>query len=146
MTDVAVDMTMQQAFAQFVRINAELPQVDLKTTHVVNGGIYARTVYIPAGVSVVGAKHKTDATHIICGDVTIASDEGPVRLAGVQVIPSGAGSRRAVLAHTDTVWTTCWRTDLTDIAAIEDELTDESEHLQTRQLALNTAAHEALEA
>lgn len=142
---VAVEMSMQDAFSEFVRINAALPQVDLKTTHVINGGIYSRTLHIPAGVAVLGAKHKGDATHIICGDVTLASDDGPVRMIGMHVIPSGAGSRRAVLAHSDTSWTTCWRTELTDIPAIEDELTDESALLKTRRQALSAEKHEALE-
>lgn len=117
-----------------------LPQVDLNTQHSLAGGVYARTVYIPAGTVVTGATHKKDHISVVIGDITITTDEGPVRITGHHVLPTKAGSKRAVVAHADTVWTTLVRTDLSDIEAIEDELVVESSRLQTRQTALPPAA------
>lgn len=114
----------------------QLPQVDIGTSHLVHGGLSARTIFIPAGVALTGALTKRDNVCVVCGDITVTTDEGPQRLTGFHVLPAKAGAKRAGIAHADTWWTTLHRTDLTEIAAIEDEMTDESEQLQNRMLAL----------
>lgn len=123
-----------------------VPQVDLRTEHSLSGGVYARTIYIPAGTVLTGATHKKDHINIVYGDITVTTDTGPVRLTGHNVLPTKAGSKRAGFAHADTVWTTICHTALTDIEAIEDELVEESARLQTRQAALPNTTHETLEA
>lgn len=122
----------------------QLPQIDLNTSHVVFGRMCARTIYIPAGVALVGALTRCDNICIVSGDVLVTTDEGPKRLSGYNVIPAKAGAKRTGYALADTYWTTIWFTDLTDIRAIEDEMTEESEMLQTRTLLPN-ADHEFLE-
>lgn len=117
-----------------------LPQVDLRTEHSLAGGIYARTIFIPAGTVLTGATHKKDHINIVFGDITVTTDGEPVRLTGHHVLPTKAGNKRAGVAHADTVWTTLVRTDLSDIEAIEDELVIESSRLQTRQTALPPTA------
>ena len=110
-----------------------LPQVDLATTHVIHGGMCARTILIPAGVVLTGALTNCDNVCIVCGDITVTTDEGPQRLAGYHVLPAKAGAKRAGVAHADTWWTTIHRTDLTNIADIENEMTDESAGLGSRR-------------
>lgn len=114
----------------------QAPQVDLNTQHCLSGGMYARTILIPAGTVLTGATHKTDHVNICMGDITVTTDNGPVRLVGYHVLPTKAGSKRAGIAHADTVWTTICKTDLTDLEAIEDELVEEADRLQTRVAAL----------
>lgn len=109
------------------------PQVDLKTTHAISGGIYARTMYVPAGTVLTGALHKKDHINIFVGDFTVSSKAGVSRYTGHFVVECKAGEKRAIIAHSDGVWTTLVRTDLTDIEAIEDESVEDSEKLQTRQ-------------
>lgn len=121
------------------------PQVDLRTTHSLSGGVYARTIHIPAGTVLTGATHKKDHINVVFGDITVTTDTGPVRLTGHHVLPTKAGSKRAGFAHADTVWTTICHTELTDIEAIEDELVEESTLLQTRQATLSNTTFEALE-
>ena len=111
----------------------QLPQVDLQTSHVVFGGMCARTILIPAGVMLTGALTNMDNICIMCGDISVTTDEGTVRLTGFHILPAKAGAKRAGYAHSDTTWTTIWPTDLTDITAIEDEMTSESAMLQTRR-------------
>lgn len=113
-----------------------LPQVDLQTTHVLSGGIYARTVHIPAGAVVTGATHKKDHVCVIQGDITALTEDGPVRFTGHHVIAAKAGIKRAVVAHAPTTWTTLCRTELADLHEIEAELVEEHEQLQTRTLEL----------
>lgn len=114
----------------------QLPQVDLQTTHELSGGVYARTIVIPAGTVLTGASHKKDHINIMQGDITVSTDEGMKRLTGQHVIPTKAGMKRVGFAHTDTIWTTICQTFLTEIDAIEAELVEEPERLQSRTLAL----------
>lgn len=111
----------------------QLPQVDLSTSHVVHGGMCARTIVIPAGTILTGALTNADNICVMCGDITVTTDDGPVRLTGFHVLPAQAGFKRAGVTHADTYWTTVWPTSLTDVDAIEDEMTSESGQLQTRR-------------
>jgi hypothetical protein len=121
----------------------ECQQVDLKTTHKLSGGVYARTITIPAGTVLTGAAHKKDHINIVQGDITVSTDEGMKRLTGQHVLTTKAGNKRVGLAHANTIWTTVCQTFLTDFDEIEAELVEEPERLQTRQQALTTC--EALE-
>lgn len=123
----------------------ELPQVDLQTGHLVHGGMYARTILIPAGTLLTGALTNQDNVCVVHGDITVTTDEGVQRLTGFHVLPARSGAKRAGLAHADTWWTTLWTTNLTDITAIEDVLTDEADQLQTRRQAVGHDARPALE-
>ena len=111
----------------------EAPQIDLQTMSLLAGRVNSRTIFIPAGTVITGAKHNKDSVNIVCGDITVTTDNGPLRITGYHVIPSKAGTKRAGFAHADTYWTTCWQTDLTDPVEIEDEMSDESAQLQTRR-------------
>jgi hypothetical protein len=123
----------------------KLPQVDLRTEHVLSGGVYARTIHIPAGTILTGATHKKDHVNVVIGDIAVTTDDGTKRLTGYHVFASKAGAKRAGVAISDTAWTTICKTDLTDIEAIEDELVEESECLQTRLIALPGAEFTELE-
>lgn len=121
---------------------ADLPQIDLHSQTLVHGRMAARAIFIPAGSLVTGVQTNRGNISVISGDVTVTTEAGPVRLTGFNVIPAGAGFKRAVVAHADTWWVTLHHTDLTDIAAIENEMTDEPEALQTRRLALAGKRHD----
>lgn len=123
-----------------------LPQVDLQTTHLLSGGMYARTIIIPAGTAMSGATHKFDHLDVMQGDVSFTLGDGTVkRLTGHHVLATKAGAKRVGYIHADTIWTTICATDLTDIKAIEDELVVESADLQTRQLELTGSSTYKLE-
>lgn len=113
-------------------------QIHLNAEHLVHGQMYARTMFIPAGTVVTGAKVNTDNVCVMYGDITVTTAEGPKRFTGFHVIPSPAGHKRAVVAHADTYWVAVFRTNLTEIADIEDSLTDESARLMSRKLGLLT--------
>lgn len=122
-----------------------LPQVDLQTGHLVHGGMYARTIMVPAGTMLTGALTNQDNVCVVHGDITVTTDTGTRHLVGFNVLPACAGSKRAGIAHADTWWTTLWTTDLTDITEIENVLTDEADQLQTRRQALGSDSRPALE-
>ena len=115
---------------------AQLPQIALPTSHLVHAGMYARTVFIPAGTVLTGALTLQDNVCVMHGGITVTTDDGPQVLEGFHVLPALAGSKRAGVAHLDTWWTTLWTTDLEDVGAIEESLTPEADRLQTRRMAL----------
>ena len=122
-----------------------LPQVDLGTQHLVHGGVSVRTIFIPAGGHVTGAQTNLANVCIVHGDITVTTDGGPQRLTGFHVLPANPGSKRYGVAHAGTWWTTVHHTELTDIAAIENEMTDEAAMLQTRRAGIEYQAPVALE-
>ena len=132
------DLVKMDRIDDLERLILEAPQVDLRTENVLNGKMLARTVYIPEGTVVTGATHKTDHISVVVGDVTVSTDEGTKRITGHCVFASKAGIRRAVVAHSFTVWTTICRTEKTDVQEAEDELVVESARLQTRCLELTS--------
>ena len=123
------------AVSQLESIVLTVPQVDLQTQHKLSGGMYARTIFIPAGTVLTGATHKRDHINVMVGDITVSTDEGMRRLTGFNVLETKAGMKRCGFAHADTQWTTISRTDLVVVEDIEDELVVESERLQTRVFA-----------
>ena len=142
---------VMEAHSWMARVNrleeelAQMPQVDLNTTHEFADGMYARTVFIPAGCTVTGATHKKAHINVITGDVTAHTEDGMKRLTGHHVITGKPGIKRAVFAHSDTTWTTICPTVLTDLAEIEADLVEEPERLQTRVLTLDRQQFSELE-
>lgn len=123
----------------------QLPQIDLQTTMLAHAGLCARTIFIPAGTVLTGAQTNLDNMCVVCGDITVTTDDGTRRLTGFHVLPASKGFKRAGVAHADTWWSTIWRTDLTDAEAIEEEMTGEADRLQTRTLALSGDTNHAIE-
>ncbi len=103
---------------------AGLPPVALEIEHTFLPGVYARTVRIPAGTSMVGKIHKHPHISILSqGDVSTFSEQaGSERFTGPRVITSPAGMKRAIHAHTDVVWTVIHLTNETDLEKIEREV------------------------
>lgn len=122
-----------------------LPQIDLQTSQVVNGKVCARTIFIPAGTDLIGARANKPHINVVMGDIAVTTDAGPVRITGHRVFAAPAGHKRAGRAFADTHWTTIWFTELTEPEAIEDEMTDEAAMLQTRRPGIEYAPAAALE-
>lgn len=132
-TDIVIGMPDPESVRQLEHCLIDLPQVDLGVSHVVHGGMCARTGMIPAGTVLTGAMTNCDNICVIHGDITVTTDDGPMRLTGFHVLPAKAGAKRVGVAHADTYWSTLFVTDKTDIQAIEDQMTGESNRLLTRR-------------
>lgn len=129
---------------RFEELLLALPQVDLRTEHVLFGRMSARTIFIPAGTVLTGCLTNCDNLSVVAGDITVTTDSGPRRITGHAVVAAHAGAKRAGVAHADTWWTTLHHTDQTDPAAAEAEMTDEAERLQTRRLVAANDKQEEL--
>lgn len=91
----------------FERALAKLPQVELKVEHHFTDGVYMRTMFIPAGVALVGHIHKHPCLSVIqYGEIAVATERGMVRLIGPITLESPAGTKRAGYALRDTLFTT----------------------------------------
>ena len=114
---------------------AELEQVEIPTDHVLHGGMYARTIKIPAGVLLTGAHIKRTTMLVISGHVTVFVGAGTIEINGYQVLPASAGRKQAFLAHADTFVTMLFPTEAASIEAAENEFTDEADRLLSRRQA-----------
>ena len=114
---------------------AELEQVEIPTDHVLHGGMYARTIKIPAGVLLTGALIKRATTLVISGNVTVFIGAGTIEIAGYQVLPASAGRKQAFLAHADTFVTMLFPSEAASVEAAENEFTDEADRLLSRRQA-----------
>ena len=103
---------------------ADLPDVEMPLQHTFAPGVYVRTIFIPAGSVIVGKIHKHRHANVLSqGHVTVLTESGGLEdLHGPLTMVSEPGTKRAVYAHTDTVWTTIHPTDKTDLADIEEEV------------------------
>jgi hypothetical protein len=112
------------------------PQLDIPVRHEFSGGMYARTMIAPKDALILGGIHLTDHVNVVNGDISIMSDGVEKRYTGYHVIPSIAGVQRIGFVHSETMWTTILRTELTSVEEIERKLVAKS-HDDPRVIALN---------
>lgn len=108
---------------------AQVPQVDCPTRHYFAPGMYAREMFIPAGTTLIGARHKTEHLSLFVGDITVWTEHGETRLTGHNTFVSKPGAKNIGLAHSDTWCTGFFPTDKTDVAELERELIEEDPQL-----------------
>lgn len=100
----------------------QYPQQDCPLKHIFTDGVYVREIFIPAGTIVVGKIHRHDHYNFVTrGDVTVVTKDGRQRLRGPVGMVSTKGTKRALIAHTDVVWTTIHAnpTNETDLDRLE---------------------------
>lgn len=94
------------------------------TRHHFAPGAYAREIELPAASCVVGKIHRHAHVNVISkGAVLVYTPEdGLLELQAPATFVSKPGTKRAVFALDDTVWTTIHVTEQTDLAAIERDI------------------------
>ena len=119
------------ARAKIYALQAEmgsLPEVECGLIHTFAPGVYIRTIHIKAGTAIVGKIHKHAHGNILSqGRVTVLTESGGIEnLEAPLTMVSVAGTKRALIAHTDLVWSTIHKTDATDLVELERELIAET--------------------
>lgn len=127
MSDSAIDMVRRLEAA-----NLELPQVPIATSHLIHGGVYARTIRIPAGTLLTGALIKIPTALVFNGEATVFIGDDVLHVSGYMVIPASAGRKQVFLAHADTDLTMIFPTSAKTVAEAEAEFTDEAHLLLSR--------------
>lgn len=111
---------------------ADLPQVDIETEHVLHGGMYSRTICIPAGVALTGAFIRVPTLLVFSGHATVNIGEA-VTIKGYRVLAASANRRQAFFAHADTRLTMVYATQAKTIADAEAEFTNEAHLMFSRK-------------
>jgi hypothetical protein len=94
---------------------------DCVVKHIFAPGCYAREMTIPKGTLIIGKIHKHAHLNIISkGCVRVATEFGPSFFEAPYTFVSEVGTKRAVYALEDVVWTTIHVTEETDLGKIED--------------------------
>jgi hypothetical protein len=89
--------------------------------HIFAPGSYAREMTIPKGTLIIGKIHKHAHLNIISkGKVRVATEFGPMSFEAPYTFVSDVGTKRAVYAIEDTIWTTIHVTTETDLDKIEE--------------------------
>ena len=137
-TAIMAPQPTQEQVRRLEAIILQAPQTDLKTRHFVLRSplgvtLYGREITVPAGVILTGAAHRLDHMAVCTGDITVSTDAGMQRLTGHCTFTAKAGHKRVGIAHADTTWTTFHVVQADNIEAIEEELSDEFDMLQTRR-------------
>lgn len=115
----------------------EMPQVEIRTDHLIHAGLYARTIDIPAGTLLTGARITRPTVLVSMGDCTMwtGDNEARMRLRGKQVIAASAGRKQLIYAHEDTRLTMLFASQAESVEQAEDEFTDEADRLASRARA-----------
>ena len=121
----AIDALEQQMFQQ--------PAVRCRLKHLFTPGLYTRTVHTPAGTLVTSRIHRYDHTFILSQGVMSVWIDGTgwVLLRAPHVGITKAGTRRVLMIHEETVFTTCHPCNETTPEAAEAYLCEpRDEHVQ----------------
>lgn len=96
---------------------------DYPTEHLLCDGMYSRKLFIPKGTLLIGKIHRKDCINVVAsGDISILTERGTYRARAGDTAASPAGTMKVGYAHEDTVFLNVFRTNLTRVADIENEI------------------------
>ena len=102
--------------------------IELETRHHFSDGLYARELFIPAGVCLVGALHKTRHLYtVVKGKCRVATQFENIEIEAPFMGETIPNTKRVIYAETDCVWITYHPTKLTDLDQIEKSLIETEE-------------------
>jgi len=115
----------------------QLPQTVLPIEHYHIDGVYARSMFIPAGTLLTGKIHNFESIAILAkGTIRITNGTESYVISEGHIMVDQPGVKRLGYAETDVVFITVHRTDNTEIEAIEDELVSATFEEYEQQLLL----------
>ena len=95
-------------------------QIELKVKHIFSHGVYARELYIPAGVILTEQIHKFENLNILSkGSMLVSVDGDMIEVTAPFTVVSPPGTKRIAQAITDCIWTTIHGTFERDLDIIE---------------------------
>jgi hypothetical protein len=125
---------------EILRIEQELlqmPQVELPIEHYQIDGVYARSMFIPAGTILTGKIHNFESIAILAkGRIRITNGIDSYIISEGHIMVDKPGVKRLGYAETDVIFITVHRTDNTEIEAIEKELVSTTFEEYEQQLLL----------
>ena len=127
---LALEQAMLASFDQ------EALKAQTDTQHYQIKGVYARTMFIPAGMLVTGKIHNFESIGILAqGTMRITNGETSVLVSAPYISVDKPGIKRLGYAETDCTFISVHRTDAEEITDIEDELvSDTFEEFEIKRL------------
>jgi|JI9StandDraft_1071089.scaffolds.fasta_scaffold170722_2 hypothetical protein len=123
---VSLPISREQFRSSIMEVQGEMlaqPQIECPVTHHFAPGAYGREILLPKGSLVVGKIHKHSHINVISkGRVSVITETGRKELSAPCTFVSDVGTKRAVYAHEDTVWTTIHVSNETDLEKLEDDI------------------------
>ena len=100
----------------------KLPQAIPPVKHHFSKGVYAREMFMPKDLLIVGKVHKTKHLNIISqGKCVVVTPTRRLEIEAPYTFESHEGEQKVVYMLSDVVWTTIHLTESKDLAVIEDE-------------------------
>jgi hypothetical protein len=118
---------------QIEKVLAGLEEAQIKTEHLIHGGMYARTVRIGPGVMGTNVVINRPTMLIINGPIGLLVGEGWVEFVGYNVIAASSGRKQIFFTRGAVEVTMIFPTAAKTVAEAEAEFTDEAEGLLSRR-------------
>lgn len=127
---LALEQVMLSSFDQ------EALKAQTDTQHYQIKGVYARTMFVPAGMLVTGKIHNFESIGILAqGTMRITNGETSALVSAPYIAVDKPGIKRLGYAETDCTFISVHRTDAEEITDIEDELvSDTFEEYEVKRL------------
>lgn len=129
MSDATIGPLTAEARAEIDALTEQwraLPQVEIPVHHVLHGGMYARTVTVPAGVAIIGVHVVVPTILVMDGKGTLVAG-GEAREIDGHVVLAGSAYRKSIyIAREETVVTMMAATEAASIAEAQAQFTDEA--------------------
>lgn len=103
----------------------KLPQIPFITEHMLHGGIYTRTIRLPAFTAIVAVLIKVPTSLIFAGVADIYTNGELVRVNGYTVLPGSAMRKVAAVTYSDFAVSMMFATKAKTVEEAEKEFTDE---------------------
>jgi hypothetical protein len=105
--DSAATLVAKEKIRAFEDLLLELPQLEMELFHEFPDRLYARTIFIPGNVGMTTRVHRNECFNVISmGDVSVRDLQGVKRYVAPYMMVTLPGTKRALFAHRDTLWTT----------------------------------------
>jgi hypothetical protein len=118
-----MNLALQDGIFKAQDLMLQMPQAETVVTDHFADGLYARELFIPAGVCLVGALHKTNHIFTVSkGECYAVTHEGKEHMIAPYTGQTRSGMKRVIYAVTDTVWTTYHPTDETNPEKIAEQI------------------------
>lgn len=108
------------------------PQIKIPVKHYLHGGVYVRTVQLPAGIMITGVHIRIETSLVINGHAMIHSGDEWLENVGYNVMTCAANRKQIFVAISDTDLTMFFATDAKTVEEAEERFTDEFLKLQNR--------------
>jgi hypothetical protein len=125
-----------EALAIVNRVEAKMrsmPQIELKTEHILHAGMYARTVRLDARVAIVSVLIKVPTVLTVNGKCRVFAGEVWRDFDGYNVLPANAGRKMIYITFAPTEITMVFPSRAKTVEEAEREFTDEGDMLLSRQ-------------